>query len=141
MLTENKEIISRHRVPKHAPEISHLLFANALLFFCKANLIRGLKQILQVFENSLGQSINYDKSACLLPLDVGKLSWECCIWRHWIQGWNIWECHTGFQWFDTSYSDGNQTCYHGQERLVFLKPSQMWRQTFQWTIFDFPRMF
>lgn len=74
MLTENKEIISRHRVPKHAPEISHLLFANALLFFCKANLIRGLKQILQVFENSLGQSINYDKSACLLPLDVGKLS-------------------------------------------------------------------
>ncbi|KAL5760387.1 hypothetical protein ACOSQ2_019225 [Xanthoceras sorbifolium] len=53
------------RVARDAPPISHLLFTDDSLMFVHANVddCNCLKSILEVYEQALGQSINFQKSA------------------------------------------------------------------------------
>ena len=85
--------ISGHKVYYLAPSISHLLFADDSLIFCKVNRdqVMVVKEILSDYECALGQQVNYDKTivvySCgnrqsykdevLITLDIRKvLSYE-----------------------------------------------------------------
>lgn len=49
------------KVDRHAPEVSHLLFADDFLNFCKANLaqVNTIIDILRLFERVSGEKINF----------------------------------------------------------------------------------
>ncbi|XP_026459459.1 uncharacterized protein LOC113360132 [Papaver somniferum] len=57
-------IINGIKICKAAPPISHLLFADDCMIFCKANTIeaQNIMQLLQLFGSTSGQLINFHKS-------------------------------------------------------------------------------
>lgn len=60
-------LISGIKLAKEAPTISHLLYADELLLFCKASIeiFTNLKSILEKFTSISGQLINFQKSRIL----------------------------------------------------------------------------
>ena len=62
---ENRGSINGVSVCRRAPRISHLLFADNSLVFCKANMTEcsNIWKILQDFEMALGQKMNKDKTS------------------------------------------------------------------------------
>lgn len=62
-----------NKVCRLAPEVSHLLFADAFFLFCWATTdecIR-LKKVLDDYERALGQAINYSKLGIYFSKNVG----------------------------------------------------------------------
>ncbi|KAL9664909.1 hypothetical protein QQ045_020318 [Rhodiola kirilowii] len=60
----SRKLISGIKICKKAPVVSHLFFADDLIFFVKADVseARNLKNILQQYKTVSGQMINFDKS-------------------------------------------------------------------------------
>ena len=64
---ENQGKITGMRVARASPSVSHLLFADDSLFFCKAE-PRECEEVMKVvrkYEKASGQRINFDKSSLL----------------------------------------------------------------------------
>jgi len=64
---ENQGKITRMRVARASPSVSHLLFADDSLFFCKAE-PRECEEVMKVvrkYEKASGQCINFDKFSLL----------------------------------------------------------------------------
>ncbi|XP_026439718.1 uncharacterized protein LOC113338531 [Papaver somniferum] len=57
-------IITGIKICKAAPSISHLLFVNDCMIFCKANMseAHNIMELLQIFGSTSGQLINFNKS-------------------------------------------------------------------------------
>ncbi|CAA7014948.1 unnamed protein product [Microthlaspi erraticum] len=64
---ENEGRITRMRVARASPPVSHLLFVDDSLFFCKAEPreCNEVMTILQKYGNASGQRINFEKSSLL----------------------------------------------------------------------------
>ncbi|CAA7044913.1 unnamed protein product [Microthlaspi erraticum] len=62
---ESVKSLTGLKVARASPPVSHLLFADDSLFFCKATVEESavLLQILQNYERASGQKINFDKSS------------------------------------------------------------------------------
>ncbi|CAA7054626.1 unnamed protein product [Microthlaspi erraticum] len=62
---ESVKSLTGLKVARASPPVSHLLFADDSLFFCKASVEESavLLQILQNYERASGQKINFDKSS------------------------------------------------------------------------------
>ncbi|CAA7032411.1 unnamed protein product [Microthlaspi erraticum] len=62
---ESAKSLTGLKVARASPPVSHLLFADDSLFFCKATVEEStiLLQILQSYERASGQKINFDKSS------------------------------------------------------------------------------
>lgn len=69
MLANKASLISSRR----CPTISHLLFANDSLLFCRTKEVEGLavKSILKTYEHTSSQFVNFSKSSILFK-DVKK---------------------------------------------------------------------
>lgn len=53
------------KVCRRAPQISHMLFADDSMIFCKANIEenRVVQELLDTYENALGLKINKEKTS------------------------------------------------------------------------------
>ena len=62
---EARGLIHGHQVCREAPSVSHLLFADDSLFFCKASVdeAKEIMQVLRDYEAATGQQVNLDKSS------------------------------------------------------------------------------
>ena len=62
---EGGEFLSGVQICRRAPRISHLLFADDCIVFCKASLEEGLKvtKILEDYERESGQKLNKEKTS------------------------------------------------------------------------------
>ena len=75
---ENQGKITGMRVSRTSPPVSHLLFADDSLFFCKAEPREcdEVMKVLKTYEKTSGQCINFEKSSLLfgkkIPGNVKK---------------------------------------------------------------------
>ena len=62
---EGGEVLRGVQVCRRAPRVSHLLFADYCIVFCKASMEEGLKvtKILEDYERESGQKLNKDKTS------------------------------------------------------------------------------
>ncbi|XP_021721937.1 uncharacterized protein LOC110689456 [Chenopodium quinoa] len=62
------------RIAPTAPDISHLLFADDCIIFSKANMqdLEAINDVLEVYEKSSGQNINFDKTTIFFSKGVGE---------------------------------------------------------------------
>lgn len=60
------------KVCRNSPMISHLLFADDCLFFCRANVheANALKEVLHIYGKMSGQAINFSKSGTFFSKNV-----------------------------------------------------------------------
>ena len=60
------------KIARIAHVVSHLLFANDSILFCKASVdcCRKVNQILHIYEEASGQQINKDKSSVFFNMNV-----------------------------------------------------------------------
>lgn len=64
--------VSGCKIHEYAPAVTHLLFADDSFLFCKASMeeARVIKEILQRYEVSSGQAINFQKSGIFFSSNV-----------------------------------------------------------------------
>lgn len=72
---ENRKLISRVKVGRSAPPITHMLFADNSYIFCKANpeSSNNTLQLLHIFEQASGHKIYIDKSSVFLSNNSHEL--------------------------------------------------------------------
>lgn len=66
--------ISGCKITRSCPTISHLLFDDDSLLFCKASIqeCQTIHKILSIYEKASDQCVNFDKSAMLFSPNVGS---------------------------------------------------------------------
>lgn len=69
------------RIARGAPPISHLLFADDVMLFCRANCGEVLKlhQCLAIFATWFGQLINHQKSYLHFSCNMTQEAWVASI--------------------------------------------------------------
>lgn len=68
------------KASKSGPSIFHLLFADDSIIFCRATTgdFNGIKTILRLYEDAMGQQINFDKFSILVsPNTIGDTQRLC----------------------------------------------------------------
>jgi len=62
---EARSLIQGHRVCRGAPPISHFLFADDLIFFCRASMeqAKEIRRVLKEYEDATGQQVNLSNSS------------------------------------------------------------------------------
>lgn len=69
---KESQIIHGIKLATNSPSISHLMYANGIVIFCKANIeeIRKVMHILTTFQNIFGHLVNLDTSRCFLSKKI-----------------------------------------------------------------------
>ncbi|GLT63129.1 hypothetical protein SLA2020_357140 [Shorea laevis] len=73
--------LSGYWIRNRSPIISHLLFADDSVVFCKARMeeVRHLQYILQLYGDTTGQRVNFAKSAVIFSTNTnGDLRASIC---------------------------------------------------------------
>ena len=67
-------VIRGHSVCQAAPPVSHLLFADDSIFFCKASVpqARAVKSILELYGSASSQCINVEKSSVFFVRGISQ---------------------------------------------------------------------
>jgi hypothetical protein len=71
---QNDKKIKGVKIAQGAPEITHLLFADDSLFFCKANRqeAQTIRNVISEYEEASGQLVNMDKSEIVFSKHTPK---------------------------------------------------------------------